>query len=70
MQDRCTYQIELLGRLDVNELNLLSPQEMREVCTAPAATLLSVTTDQSGLIGLLRHLHGLGLVILSLTRQP
>jgi hypothetical protein len=30
-----------------------------------AATLFTVCTDQSGLIGLMRHLHGLGFVFLS-----
>jgi hypothetical protein len=34
-----------------------------------AGTLFSVTTDQSGLIGLLRHLHGLGLLFLSAGRE-
>jgi hypothetical protein len=29
------------------------------------STRISVCTDQSGLIGLMRHLHGIGLVVLS-----
>jgi hypothetical protein len=32
-------------------------------------TLLTVRTDQSGMIGLIRHLHGLGLMLLSVNCQ-
>ena len=35
----------------------------------PAATLLTTCTDQSGLIGLIRHLHGHGFVLQSVTRE-
>ena len=33
----------------------------------PAATHLFVQTDQSGFIGLMRHLHALGFVFLSMS---
>jgi hypothetical protein len=32
--------------------------------------LFSVRTDQSGLIGLIRHLHGRGFVLLSVACEP
>jgi hypothetical protein len=35
----------------------------------PDAAQFSIHTDQSGLIGLLRHLHSLGLIFLSVQRQ-
>ena len=41
---------------------------MTVVRAASEATLLSIGTDQSGLIGLIRHLHGLGFVLLSVNR--
>jgi len=51
-----TYLIQLQGQVDVNELNLMSPHQMVLVCTDPAGTQVSIYTDQSGLIGLMRHL--------------
>jgi hypothetical protein len=32
-----------------------------------ANTSITLRTDQSGMIGLLRHLHGLGLVLISMS---
>ena len=73
MDDICTYQIEVRGRMDENDVNAMSPLEMTVVrvdadeehpCTS---TLFTVRTDQAGLIGLIRHLHGLGLILLSVT---
>jgi hypothetical protein len=58
--------------LEENEVNSTSPVKVKVVRIeaggqpGPEATLFTVCTDQSGLIGLLRHLHGRGLVLLSL----
>jgi hypothetical protein len=68
MNDLCTYYIQLRGQVDEGEINVLSPLEMRMERVDQAATLFGVCTDQSGLIGLLRRLHGLGLVFLSVNR--
>ncbi len=65
MDDIATYQIELQGLLDEHDLNPASPQEMILLCQSPGVSLFAVRTDQSGLIGLLRYLHGRGLVLLS-----
>ncbi len=65
MDDSCTYRIQLRGQVAADEINTRSPLLLTLVNTDPAATCLTVTTDQAGLIGLLRHLHGLGFVILS-----
>ena len=67
MNDTCTYRILLHGQVDEGEINALAPLQMALERAEPAATLFSVRTDQSGLIGLLRHLHGLGLILLSVT---
>jgi hypothetical protein len=75
MHDICTYQIEVRGQVDENDLNASSPLQMTMVRVDAdeehpnAATLFTICADQSGLIGLIRHLHGRGLVLLSLTRE-
>jgi hypothetical protein len=63
----CTYHIELRGQVDEKDLNASSPLQMTVVRANPATTLLTICADQSGLIGLMRHLHGRGFVFLSVT---
>ncbi len=65
MNDICTYLIQLRGQVDENDLNAMGPIQMTVVRVDTASMLFTVCTDQSGLIGLLRHLHGRGLVLLS-----
>ena len=73
MHDICTYQIEVRGQVNENDFNATSPLQMTVVRADAgeehpyAATLFTMRTDQSGLIGLLRHLHGRGFVLLSVT---
>lgn len=69
MNDTHTYLIRLRGRIAPAELNAISPLELSAVRTDKAATIFSVCADQSGLIGLLRHLHARGLELLSVTCQ-
>ena len=63
------YQVEMQGRVDVDWLQSfdssveISANEGRQV---QDITVLNVHTDQSGIIGLVRRLHGLGMTILSL----
>jgi hypothetical protein len=63
------YCIRLRGQVEVSELNPRSPQVMTLVNLSPTYTLLTISTDQSGMIGLLRHLHSLGVEILSVERK-
>ena len=70
MDDTCTYFIQLRGQVAADEINARSPLLLTLIDTDPTLTRLSVTTDQAGLIGLLRHLHGSGFVILSVSRSP
>ena len=65
IRDICTYYIKVQGRVDENDLNASSPLQMTVVRIDMAATLFTICANQSGLIGLLRHLHGRGLVLLS-----
>jgi hypothetical protein len=65
MNDICTYHIRLRGQIDEAEINATSPLHMTVEQVNATTTLLAVRTDQSGLIGLLRHLHGLGFELVS-----
>ena len=69
MQDICTYRIEVRGQVDEDDLNAMSPLTMTVIRVDTAATLFTIRTDQSGLIGLIRHLHGQGFVLLSVNRE-
>jgi hypothetical protein len=69
MQDFRTYRIEVLGQVDENDLNTMSPFKTTVIRAEAAATLFTIHTDQSGLIGMIRHLHGQGFVLLSVTRE-
>jgi hypothetical protein len=69
MDDICAYLIRLRGRVDEDEINAMSPLQLTVKEVDVASTLLTVNTDQSGLIGLMRHLHGLGFVFLSVKRE-
>ena len=65
-----TYRIQLLGQVDIDELNRMSPHQMTLVRTTQETTLVHICTDQSGLIGLIRHLHGRGLELLAVQSEP
>lgn len=67
MDERCNYLIRIGEQVKEGELNATSPLRVAVVEIDAATTLLSLCTDQSGLIGLLRHLHGQGHVLLSVT---
>ncbi len=69
MHDICTYHIEVRGQMDEDTFNATSPLEVTVVRVDSAATLFTICADQSGLIGLIRHLHGHGFVLLSVTRE-
>jgi len=68
MNDICTYYIRLHGQVGEGEVNAMTPLRMALERVEAGVTLFSVSADQSGLIGLLRHLHGLGLVVMSVQR--
>lgn len=68
MNDVCTYLIQLRGKIDEAEINTLSPLQVTMAGADDAMTMLTVCADQAGLIGLMRHLHGLGFVFQAVTR--
>ena len=65
----CTYQIEVQDEVNEATFNATSPLQVMVVPMDREATRLAVRTDQSGLIGLLRHLHGQGFVLKSVCRE-
>lgn len=65
MEDIHTYQILVRGRVEADDILSISPPGLVFEPMEEFMTGLSICTDQSGLIGLIRHLHGLGLVLLS-----
>ena len=63
------YRIEVRGRVDVDWLQSFdsSPEiSVDETRQMEDITVLNVHTDQSGIVGLVRRLHGLGMSILQL----
>ncbi len=63
------YYIEIQDRMDEKLFNATSPLQMTVVKRSTDSTLLAASADQSGLIGLLRHLHQQGYVLLSVRRE-
>jgi hypothetical protein len=69
MHERCTYRLEVRGHVEESAFNRTSPLQITVVQTDLAATHLTVQADQSGLVGLIRQLHGQGFVLLSVYRE-
>jgi hypothetical protein len=69
MKDICTYLLKLRGQVNDDEVNIMSPIQMKVKHVDAEGTLLTLCTDQSGLVGLMSYLHGLGFTFLSLTRM-
>ena len=63
------YRIEVRGRVDVEWLQSFDSSAeiiVDETRQMEDITVLNVHTDQSGIVGLVRRLHGLGMTILQL----
>lgn len=69
MQEIYTYRLEVGGQIEQEELNKTSPLEVTVERAEKTTTLFSIHTDQSGLVGLIRHLHGQGYVLLTVSRN-
>jgi hypothetical protein len=68
MIDNCTYLIKIRGQISAGEFNNLSPIQMTVKQVEADATLLSFCSDQSGMVGLMSYLHGMGFIFLSMNR--
>lgn len=69
MHGICTYQIEVRGQVDEEAFNATSPLQVTVVRAEAYVTLFTICADQAGLIGLIRHLHRQGFVLLSVYRE-
>lgn len=72
MECSTTYTIILRGQVLADELNAAGPLAITvDYAAAQSAaagrTRLTARTDQSGLVGLIRYLHGLGYVLLAIS---
>jgi hypothetical protein len=67
------YRIEVRGRVDVEWLQSFDSSAeiiVDETRQMGDVSVLNVHTDQSGIVGLVRKLHGLGMTILQLQIVP
>ena len=69
IQTISTYHIQISGAVDEDTFNAKSPLQIKVVQVDSDATSFTICTDQSGLIGLIRHLHGQGFVLLFVQRN-
>ena len=64
-----TYRLRIRGELDKDFVSSFCPKGTTMVHTGGVTVLDEIDTDQSGIIGLVRHVHNLGCVILGLERR-
>lgn len=69
MHDTSTYHVVVKGEVDETALNAASPIRVQVGRLESETTRLTIQADQSGLIGLLRHLHQQGFVLLSMSAE-
>ncbi|MGD1994161.1 MAG: hypothetical protein PVI59_13290 [Anaerolineae bacterium] len=67
-KDVQVYQIRLRGQLDEGFVASFCPPGTTLTHEEDATLLSSIETDQSGIMGLVRHLHNLGCTILGLQK--
>lgn len=65
MQGIHEYQIKVQGTIDRNIFNASSPLQVQVKKMDEISTLMTIRADQSGVVGLIRHLHHQGFVLLS-----
>ncbi|MCE1252850.1 MAG: hypothetical protein LWX83_04785 [Anaerolineae bacterium] len=69
MDDNNTYIIQIAGRITPDDIEAFSPSAFTMEQSEAGLTELTIYSDQAGLIGFIRHLHGLGLILLSIKRK-
>ena len=63
------YEIKIHGQLDDSRLNWFGESKAQaeiSVDESQVTTFSNVVMDQAGLVGLIRRLHGFGIVIISI----
>jgi hypothetical protein len=68
MEDVRTYCIRIGGQVAEAEIASFCPPgwKLEPAADTEAETVLTVITDQSGLVGFIRRLHGLGFELLAI----
>lgn len=62
------YELQIYGQMDESWLSWFGEIQVQVELMADdqrATTITGVVTDQAGMVGLIRRLHGLGIVLLS-----
>lgn len=65
------YTICVEGNIDATLVNWFGPVQISQCCRADGCAMTMLcgqVPDQAALVGLVRHLHGLGIVLLSIER--
>jgi hypothetical protein len=62
-----TYKIQIYGQVKEEDIHPTSPLQFMIDRVEETNTIIKLQTDQSGIIGLIRHLHALGLVLVSMS---
>jgi len=65
IDDIHNYIIKVNGYVEQDDINAASPVNISVDWANESATNLLACTDQSGLIGILRHLHNMGFVLIA-----
>jgi hypothetical protein len=65
--DTCTYILQFSGELEADFLASFCPAGTTLTIRDNITTLSNLRTDQSGILGIIRHLHNLGILILEMT---
>ena len=65
------YEIRVAGYVDHTVVDWFGPMQIEDGGdgTTCVTALTHIVTDQAGIVGLIRHLHGLGIVLLSIERH-
>lgn len=72
IDEQATYIITVQGCIDGTLVDWYGPVVIDRTDDADKGlitTLSGIVTDQAGLLGIIRHLHGLGVVLLSVARD-
>lgn len=62
-----TYTLIIYGELDADFISAFCPPETTLVRKGKTVRLSNVRVDQSGLLGIIRSLHNLGCILISLS---
>ena len=68
-QDQRVYRIALRGQIDAEFVEAYCPVGTVLTRAGETAVLANIHADQSGIVGLTRHLHNLGCTIVALDSQ-